>query len=426
MEALNSTLGSYMPAFFRMDVDFTFPSGADWNHRLSEKDVSVFTHEYIHFLQDISTYVGLNNAYVYSEQIHGMVNYVYKHPYGPIKIPINLPYNFGNIDLNKFVNINCFGDFEEQEEFFLKKIKIKELKVDYQNDYVRKLQQIYLIPTRGKKVVFGARAIMESMAYIIETLITRGFTTPPDFPYLSAEKVINYYYPEFGKDKLRIIALCDCSLQFSQPGKIFVQTLKVFREEKRLPTPYEVIDHFYLSPCEQMGQMRNLIYGLIYQGFSVGKRLELYMQGSSFKPFHNVIHKLIGFGLKERLENKYFMLDIVQNGYVLDNPLMQRYIKEIGTPIIKDSNSDYWEVLPIGFNQNNYWIEYFPAIEQVYNCLAEGQDICDLIPWCEKSPQTVQDDRCYCEPWTRCNDIRLCPYAMLWRHWNLSNYIPYA
>ena len=101
LEPLNSTLDRYKQALFRMDVDFTFPSGADWNHRLSEKDVSVFTHEYIHFLQDISTYVGLNNAYVYSEQIHGMVNYVYKHPYGPIKIPINLPYNFGNIDLNK-------------------------------------------------------------------------------------------------------------------------------------------------------------------------------------------------------------------------------------------------------------------------------------------------------------------------------------
>ena len=31
-----------MPAFFRMEVNFPFPSGNDWSGRLSEKDVSVF------------------------------------------------------------------------------------------------------------------------------------------------------------------------------------------------------------------------------------------------------------------------------------------------------------------------------------------------------------------------------------------------
>lgn len=389
MQTLNTTLGSYMPAFFRMEVDFPFPSGYDWNRRLSEKDISVFTHEYIHFLQDISTYVGLNNAYVYSEQIHGYVSYIYSFPKGEFSIPVILPENYGNIDLNKFVNTNCIGDFKEQEEFFLTKIKKRYINVRYDNPYVKYLTQIILIPARGRSVVFGARAIMESMAYLIEMFITRGSTTPPDFPYLSAELVVDKIYPEFGDDMLRVIALCDCCLQFSQPGKIFVQSLEIFKENHFLPdNANEVIDHFYKTPCEQMGQERNLADGLILQGLSVGERLKIYMNHPSFRPFHNVVHKLIGFGLRERLMNRYFMLDIVRNGYVLSNRLMQRYIREVGTPIITDCNLNYWEVPPIGYSQDNYWLEYFPAIEQVYNCLSEGQDICELYTWCEKSPKT--------------------------------------
>lgn len=414
-----------MPAFFRMEVNFPFPSGNDWSGRLSEKDVSVFTHEYIHFLQDISTYVGLNNAYVYSEQIHGYVSYIYNFPKGEFSIPVILPSNYGNIDLNKFVNTKCIGDFNEQNNFFLTKIKKRYIKVPYGNPYVKYLTQIILVPAKGSKVEFGARAIMESMAYLMERMITVGSTTPSDFPYLSAEMVVNEIYPEFGNDKLRIIALCDCSLQFSEPGKIFVQSLEIFKREGFLPKdPNVVIDHFYKTPFNQTGQDRNMADGLILQGLSVGERLKLYMNHPSFRPFHNVIHKLIGFGLRERLINRYFMLDIVRNGYVLSNKIMRRYIREVGTPIIKDHNSNYWEVPPIGYTQENYWLEYFPAIEQVYNCLSEGQDICDLIPWCEKSPKTVVDDRCYMKPWTRCNDKYLCPYAMLWRHWNLSNYKP--
>lgn len=66
-----------------------------------------------------------------------------------------------------------------------------------------------------------------------------------------------------------------------------------------------------------------MLQGLVSMGMMVGERLKLYLKGSFFKPFHNVVHNLLGFGMKERILNRYFMLDIVRNGYVLDNPLMK-------------------------------------------------------------------------------------------------------
>jgi len=425
MQSLNSTLGSYMPAFFHMDLSFPFPSGALAHERLNQKHLSIFTHEYIHFIQDVSTYVGLNNAYVYSECIHGIANTIYQQPKGELKIPVKLPRNYGNIELNQQVNKVGIGTFEEQPNFFLKKIKIKKEKVLYDNSFVKNLTEIVLVPMKGQKVVFGSRAIMESMAYLMETMITKGSVGADDYPYHAAEIVANYYYPEFGKDKLRLIALCDASMQFSEPGKIFVQSLQSFKKEGFLPSnANDVIDHFYLNPCVQMGEEKKIEIGLLTMGFMVGERLKQYMNHPLFKPFHNVVHNLIGFGMRERLNNKYFMLDIVRNGDVLDNAFMRRFIRTIGTPIIIDSNDDYWNIPPIGKTSNDYWLEYFPAIEELFKCLAEGQTICELYPWCEKSPMTKEDNRCIEEPWSRVNDEALCPYAMLWKHWKLEGYFP--
>mgnify|MGYP003407992550 len=53
-------------------------------------------------------------------------------------------------------------------------------------------------------------------------------------------------------------------------------------------------------------------------------------------------------------------------------------------------------------------------------------DACSLYPWCEKSENVDQDDRCVFKPWERAGDKYLCPYAMLWRHWNLTQYNPHT
>lgn len=425
MNKLNSTLGSYMPSFFRMEVGFPFPHGWDFTQPMDEKWISVFTHEYIHFLQDLSTHVGFNNAYVYSEYMHGAIKNVSQKPKEQLHIPISMPSNYGDIALNRFVNKEGMGTLTEIEEFFLVNIKKKTKKVPFENDYVKELTQILLSSAKGDKVVFGSRAIMESMAYMMERKITRGSVSAPDYPYNAAEMVVDYIYPEFGKDNLNIIALCNACMQFSEPGKTFIQSLEIFRKQNFLPNNANlVIDHFCSCPCIQMGKDTNMIQGLVFMGMKVGEQLKSYLKGIFFKPFHNVVHNLLGFGMNGRIHNRYFMLDIVRNGYVMDNPLMKRYIRTIGTPVIRDCNDDYWFVPSFGKSMSDYWIEYFPAVEQVYKCLAKGNTICDMIPLCEKSPDVIEDNRCWYCPWKRVEDSRLCPYAVLWKHWNLEGYYP--
>ena len=307
MNKLNTTLGSYLPSFFMMEVDFPF-SSKDFTAPFDEKWISIFTHEYIHFLQDITTFVGLNNAFVYSEHIHGLVNGIYQHPKGNLTVPVSIPSNYANIELNQFVNTEGIGTLKEVDEFFLVKIKRKRKKVPFQNDLVKKLTNVILKSAKGDKVVFGSRAIMESMAYMMERMITRGSVPVPDYPYNAAEMVVDYIYPEFGKDKLNIIALCDASMQFSEPGKIFIQTLEVFKSLRFIPdNANQVIDHFYSTPCIQIGKTVSMIQGLISMGMMVGDRLKLYLKGKDFEPFHKRIIQHIS--LANNIKHKIAILD---------------------------------------------------------------------------------------------------------------------
>lgn len=424
----NKTLGSYLPSFYQMELNFPFPSGEYGYLQLDEKFLSSFIHEYIHFLQDISTYTGYNNAYVYSEQVHGIVTDIYKCPPGDIKLPHHVPINYANIELNRFINAHSLGTYDKEENnVIVKRIRQRKIKVPIGNSPIKELTSIIIDHIGGKSLQFGSMAIMESMAYLIEKETTIGCSTPPDFPYCSAQLVCEQIYPEFGADRLRIIALCDMSLQFTEPGKVFVESLEMFKLNAFLPSnANDVVDYFYNNPCVQIDGQIKLIDGILTIGMTVGERLKTYLNDKGFSSFHNVVHTLFGYGMNQRINNRYFMLDIARNGYALNNPILMDAIQKVGTPIILDSNEDYWLVCPRSYLRENYRIDYFPAIHEVYMTLAKGYDACSLYPWCEKSENVDQDDRCVFKPWERAGDKYLCPYAMLWRHWNLTQYNPHT
>lgn len=421
------TLGCYIPSFYRMELNFPFPSESDRFKPLNEKFLSAFIHEYVHFLQDITTYFGYNNAYVYSEQVHGLVNSLYKYPPGQILLPHKIPGNYANIELNKFINSHGWGTYnKEVDNLIITRYKKQKIKVPIVGSPIKELCKIKVEYMGGKSAIeFGSMAIMESMAYMIESMTTKGCSTPHDYPYCAAQLICEHIYPEFADDKLRVIALCDMSLHFSEPGRVFVDSLEKFRSESFLPSnANEIIDYFYNNTCIQIDGPIKLLDGIIMHGINAGERLKSYLNHLNFSQFHNVIHTLFGYGIGLRIHHRYFMLDIARNGYALNNTPLKDAIFKAGTPIIFDSNNEHWMVYPRKLTQHNYQIEYFLAIGQVFNTIAKGNDACDLYPWCEKSKGVTVDERCIMYPWKRSKDIFLCPYAMLWRHWDLSKYNP--
>ena len=64
----------------------------------------------------------------------------------------------------------------------------------------------------------------------------------------------------------------------------------------------------------------------------------------------------------EMSDEPYFFINLVRDGYALNNNTLKNTIRIIGTPIIKDSANDFWLVLPFGIKPENYNIDIFPAI----------------------------------------------------------------
>lgn len=52
--------GDYVPGFFKISIDKMLFEGITWNDFNSEEKATL-VHEYVHFLQDISTTRGTNN-----------------------------------------------------------------------------------------------------------------------------------------------------------------------------------------------------------------------------------------------------------------------------------------------------------------------------------------------------------------------------
>ena len=108
MPRQNTNLGFYLPSFFRLHLSTDNPI-SDLN-KLIEKDLSIFFHEYIHFIQDISTYYGLNNIHATVEYFK-YANMVVRGTEGYFKIPIEPDANAeNNVGLNKYINNITYGD----------------------------------------------------------------------------------------------------------------------------------------------------------------------------------------------------------------------------------------------------------------------------------------------------------------------------
>ena len=189
MAILKTTLGYYIPTFFEMHVS-TYDDDMVIN-RMTDRDATVLFHEYIHFLQDITTFYGLNNLYVQSEYFHSVVNRIKGNQ--QFHVPFMIEDNNDNVLLNQIVCKLTVGDYAEQEHYHVYSIDEMEEEL-IPNPFLKKIKSIVLNFDGDSLRSFGAIAIMESMAYILERLCSpNAYTTSPDYPYRAAELVAQYY-----------------------------------------------------------------------------------------------------------------------------------------------------------------------------------------------------------------------------------------
>lgn len=421
---LSGNAGEYYPAFFEMRLKVD--SMIDLN-TCGDADFALFFHEYVHFLQDLTTTYGLTNCYYVGEYIQSVVNDIYLNGTdGKIKVPYCYGDNKDNIQIEELIRNVTMGDVSEtipnlanlswEKEPFTNIPKVERLK---------EITGICVSANDSDIFSFGAYAIKESMAYILERLLTKDYQKSDDYPYCAAERLVEMEYSEFGKNILNVLALCDCSLMFTNPSHVFYDILRDMRKKKYIPS----------KPQDLYEQLCNARIGVgdtktdIFAHFKIiaeetRKKLKSYFNIPQHPEFHEAYHKwidkVVDYAIYLRTENPHYLIDLVTIGQARTNNLFADIVKNIGTPLMRNKRNEYFSVKPNGYNGFN--VEILKAVKQIYKMLHDGEIACELYPWCKGSNGIYPvPEICLKQPWKRCTLQELCPVALLLKNWGLHN-----
>lgn len=421
----SNMLGYYIPSFFEMHVD------TDHNdmtiNKLPPKDMTTLFHEYIHFLQDFTTYYGLNGLYVHSEYIHSVVTRIYSLNANQVKVPFVINDNKDNVLLNKQIKNLTDGDSSDKSTLIVFDI-LEDTDNLMQNNYMSSIPNVIINPN-SDMIVFGAEAIRESMAYIMERCCSpTAYAKSPDFPYMVAECVANYYVPGFGDDKLKVLALCDMSLMSSNPGSCFVRVMKGVRDGAvTFSTPEEIYDYFYIQVATYADGRQESMLLSNYKHFLgvVESLMKSYLRDMPIvDSYYEWIDRLVAFAIDWRENDRYFLLKMARHTDLATNGCFGKAVHDVGTPLMSNNNKgQYFKVVPHGMDADMN-VEYFKAFQEIENVFLDGSCVCSLYDWCQQSPNSTPDNNCKTSPWKKCSDTRMCPFALTWKHWKLSGIEP--
>jgi hypothetical protein len=430
----------YRPAFFKMKIDLH--TDLSNLNEISDGAFSLYLHEYIHFIQDISTIYGLMNISTINYYLQDCAHRIHKEglkefqvPFSlrndkddfgfnnfqlrPIYIgsPINPKHTFISIDSYQLIN-NKFGSGELDI--------VQEVLVYFTNNESSDLQSFKL----------GGNHITEGMAFLCESYIysdilsQQGHTiTADEYPYKVVKKLAEQIYPELSNYDILIIAICDNSLMTYHPGLSYVRLLEELKRIdfiNRYSENEEIITELYKIAIPFLKGNHydfNIILDTVRSEIKKSFKVE-HFEGNN--QWIDIIFDRIKAFREKRPE---FLIDIILLGDPKKNELFGAFHKLIGSPLVINADYEGTISIPTGFDPKNFHPYLFWAINQLLRIFSDNKPTpCELIDYCKKSKvvdeKIIIDDRCYNSPWKRYNDDNLCPMGIMWKHWSLAGFEP--
>lgn len=435
-EQLFTTLGFYRPSFFKMQVNST--DNLEDLNQLSDITSAVYLHEYIHFLQDISTTFGFMNIstvvdyikYVNQSSING-TSRTFRVPVNPRPSPNDEV--FFNLNLKK----KYVGSVEDIVNAAITNINKTSISVTLRNGN-QNIDTVTIDYTdRSGKLdyhQFGSHCIIESIAYLVENSIYPNLLpSAPDFPYRAAQKVVDFEYPVLLQDPLNVLALCDISLMSFNPGEFFYSMLLEMKSTSYIPSRPEDIYHFCSSRTSFNYNGATTLNQLFLMASNNGCcQLCDYFTTNNFGDNKTWINYTISSAVNIRITDPFFILNIARGGKIQSNVSFANVLTKLGTPMVTNLNDEGTFYSPLQ-SSHNILPEYLWAISQIYGIYikpsAQNKKKCELKNWCRESciSQNINDFtdiNCYTSPWLRVTNAGLCAFAVMWKTWKMENETP--
>lgn len=431
--------GFYSSSYFRIFIN-TDDQFKLYDETLSEVGAATFLHEYIHFLQDITTTHGLFNIITEVEFIKLFNSKLQPSGVSSINVPFSSLPADGNTHLNLEMrkiwvgageHKNCTGEFSVFNE--ISEMTSLDGQVTYPLNKI--IMQWKNSEDRIIRYSFGSYCINESMAYEIEQIIYPNvLADSPQLPYLSARLVADEIYPSFTNNIENLIALCDASLMYNDAGKVFYDILIQMEATGYYPIiPEDVYEYVYTHIKFNYQNIINPLELFNYTSHLANTQLSDYFRSDLFKSNKIWIPNTLSAAQSLRHEIPSFILDLVRCGDIRDNIVFKSIKRKVGTPIIVNNNFEmFFENILNGYG---YEIEpqYFWIFEDFKKLITKKwtelktPNLCGLKSFCDSSCQeqgieTFTDYRCHNQPWTRSDDPDpyLCWFGAAWKAWGFQ------
>lgn len=441
----NAQAGTYSPSFFSIEINSfdkfdsiaeLFRQSQDIDADFEERNritsiLSTYFHEYFHFVQDISSYYGVNTAWNTYNQIWEVIAH-YRANDKIIEIPLSKEI-FERIYVNHGVCVEIFGDTQlknvdsqTSRDASIKSVEIKN-SISSEGKLTSDLKYFITIELWHNEnqffYNFGSVAVLETMTHILQS---RFFDTSHHdnnpFPYKSgiilAEFVLNNKH--FTEENL--FCLCDISLMTPYPGYTYYELLNLIKKgELKFDSSDELMElglNYIESKWGVSQNNERAKIGLV-------KQLQLLSNHSHFKETVHWFELAVSEASRYRKANPRFMLDIYRSDFWLGQSLTNFFVT-VGGPEITNLDNDKWHNTPLAIEDDSrVYPGFLDVLNSIWNFLIHGYNFrsCNLANYCKKLKLPV-DENCHEKPWVKSQITPLCPYGAYWAVWGFQDRSP--
>lgn len=429
------TLGYYAPTLFFIQLN---GKGRLKNiKKWDEVQKATLLHEYIHFLQDITTVQGLQNMYRIGEYLRYVTNVAKDPDKNEIHLPVDPLMTAGyNLKQNWQLSNWTFGNRTQVIKYVSYAKQMKGTLVDDITGNKQDVNGILLncIDQKGGNVNvdFGTLQIMEGMAKEVEELAypsMKGMS--PYNPYYIGRDIANSIIKGVGNVGETMIALYDRSLQSSVPGYSFVSYL----EEKAKAgftsttlTPDVIYDEMLKSQANQ-AQLGLTSFKAAYQyAMNLASGVVKDFTGGHWVYSHIDLwyRQILSRGRFVRFQYPKLFIDLAHQGDVNNNALFNEVYDLLGTPLIanEDGEYDYRHARKLWFMRKSSMADVYAMVQTQLVFRTNGVYECSLINYCRNKKCSLRthkvDTRCQTQPWERMRRFNRCPFCQWWYYKGFS------
>lgn len=393
MENIEDTLqglrGCYYTSFYSIYLNGTYNEDLS---KMTQKDQGTLLHEYIHFLQNISTPWGIRlSQYIYScmfetlRELNGQNEVTI-----PLKIQVNrtisqqIRFALGT---SKLTTSHASIDWNKRIGLFFKEIKIKEKK------YKMPIFTVTLNTGRTEDLEIGGLVVMETMSSLYQSLIDPN-ASHPDVPYNLIVKFCQQYYPELATDTRKLICLCYVSLFSAFPGTKLIDLIKQHGNDDL--DGYQVF-HEFVQNTPRIVCIVDTIIERFKQLLKVILHSDLDYLAAVFEPV--------------RLSSKWVpVITALYDKEPFDLGHFQAMISQIGMPYLHTSCGQYSFPNDIGKDNASLDLIELIGLQTVYHYFSTPKGCeCELSYMC-RGENKYDETRCKETPWSR--DVE-CPFSVV-------------